>query len=130
MQSHELGERGEEIAAEYLRNAGYEILARRFKRSGGEIDIVCCRRERGDLSLLVFVEVKTRRPSLWGRPEQAVSKGKMHRMYRTAQKYLFEKSISDVLCRFDVMAVYWVSGRLEVEHFEDAFGAMELMNMD
>ena len=130
MRSHELGEEGEEIAAAFLQNAGYEILARRFKRLGGEIDIICCLRDRGDVSLIVFVEVKTRRPTLWGRPEQAVSPAKMRRMYQTAKKYVYEKSLPDVMCRFDVMAVYWIKGRLEIEHFEDAFGPAELMDME
>lgn len=130
MQPYELGERGEDAAAEYLEHRGYEILARRFKRRGGEIDIVCCLRERGEVSLVVFVEVKTRRPSLWGRPEQAVSITKMRRLYRTARRYIHETSRYNILCRFDVMAVYWIKGRLEVEHFIDAFGPADLMNMD
>ncbi len=130
MRSHELGEKGEDIVAEYLQANGYEILARRYKRRGGEIDVVCCLRERNDITLLVFVEVKTRRPTQWGRPEQAVSKQKMGRIYRTARIYVHEHKLTEVLCRFDVMAVYWINGRLEIDHFEEAFGLGELMDMD
>ena len=130
MQSHRLGERGEAEATEYLRSRGYEILELRYKRRGGEIDIICQLRERREVSLIVFVEVKTRRPSLFGRPEQAVSRQKLRRIYRTAQVYLHEHPHPGILCRFDVMAVYSIRGRLEIEHFEDAFGAFDLLDME
>lgn len=130
MKSSELGEMGEDAAAEYLQRQGYEILARRYYKRVGEIDIICCRRKRGRVDLIVFVEVKTRSPSRFGRPEQAVSRSKMRRLYRTAQAYLYEHSLSEVLCRFDVMAVYWIGGRLEIDHFQEAFGLGELMDMD
>ena len=130
MQSQELGEIGEDVAAEYLQGKGYEILSRRYRQRFGEIDIVCCRRDEADVGLLVFVEVKTRSPTAFGRPEQAVSRQKMRRIYRTAKAYLYENPHPGVLCRFDVMAVYSLRGRLEIEHFEEAFGLSDLMDMD
>ena len=50
-----LGISAESRAAAYLVAKGYRILARRWKRPAGEIDIVARRRK-----LLVFVEVKAR----------------------------------------------------------------------
>jgi putative endonuclease len=130
VQPYALGEAGEDVAAEYLQSQGFDILAKRFKRPGGELDVIGCLRDDCEVKLIVFVEVKARRPSLFGRPEQAVSKQKMRRMYRTAHIFLHERGYSGVLCRFDVMAVYWMKGRLEIEHFEEAFGLSELMDMD
>jgi putative endonuclease len=130
MESHRLGVDGEDAAADYLRQRGYEILARRYTTRGGELDIICCLREAGSVSLVVFVEVKTRRPTVFGRPEQAVSKTKMRNIYRTARVFIHEHRHDDVLCRFDVIAVYWIKGRLEIDHFEEAFGLGELMDMD
>jgi putative endonuclease len=130
MKPHELGKHGEDAAAEFMQAKGYEILAKRYKRSTGELDVVCCMRDDCDVALIVFVEVKARSPSLFGRPEQAVSRRKMRRMYRTARIYIHENGYSGILCRFDVIAVYWMKGRLEIEHFEEAFGLEALMDMD
>ena len=50
------GQRGENVAARYLRNLGYKIIIRNFRCPLGEIDIIA-----KDGRTLVFVEVKTRR---------------------------------------------------------------------
>jgi len=130
MKPSELGKNGEDDAAEYLQGLGYEILARRYKRRAGEIDIVCCLRDEGVIKVVVFVEVKSRSIASFGRPEQAITRSQMRRIYRAAKVFLYEQSIENVLCRFDAVAVHSVRGRLEIEHFEDAFGVMEFMDMD
>ena len=53
--TREAGDRGEAMAAEYLRENGYEILASQFRCRFGEIDLIA---RRGDI--LCFVEVKLR----------------------------------------------------------------------
>lgn len=130
MRSHDLGSDGEDIAAEYLEENGYEILDRRYKRRGGELDIVCCERDAGSISLLVFVEVKTRSPSAFGGPAQALSRQKIRRIYRTAEIYLHEHPAPGVLCRFDFIAVHAINGRLEIDHYKEAFGLLDFMDMD
>lgn len=50
------GQRGETLAAWFLRLKGYRILARRQRTPRGEIDLVA---KRG--RMIVFVEVKTRK---------------------------------------------------------------------
>ena len=130
MRAHKLGIAGEETAAKYLKSKGYEILSTRFKRHGGEIDIVCSVDTPDDGEIIVFVEVKTRSPNAFGRPEMAVSRQKMKRIYRTAERFLHENPSPGTLCRFDVVAVYSVAGRLEVDHFKAAFTQVDLMDMD
>ena len=130
MNPYDLGEMGEDEAAEFLQGAGYEILERRYRRRPGEIDIVCCLRDDTEIKTIVFVEVKTRSPSRFGRPEQAVTKSKLRRIYRAAKVFMHENRYRNVLCRFDVVAVYFKSGRLEIDHFEEAFSAIELLDMD
>lgn len=39
--SQELGQWGEEVAYKYLKNKGYTILDRNFRKKWGEIDIIC-----------------------------------------------------------------------------------------
>jgi putative endonuclease len=50
-----IGQKGEEIASNYLKNKGYEIITRNYRKKFGEIDII----GRSPDSILVFVEVKT-----------------------------------------------------------------------
>ena len=47
--TREAGDRGEAMAAEYLRENGYEILASQFRCRFGEIDLIA---RRGRYSLL------------------------------------------------------------------------------
>ncbi|GLU46590.1 YraN family protein [Nocardiopsis ansamitocini] len=63
----ELGRRGEEVAAAYLRRAGMRVLDRNWRRADGEIDIVA----RWGTTLVV-VEVKTRTGTRFGGPVEAV----------------------------------------------------------
>ena len=51
-----LGRLGEDLAAQYLAEQGFAILARNVRTPYGEIDLLA---QQGDL--VVFVEVKTRR---------------------------------------------------------------------
>src|SRR5947208_14035660 len=66
------GARGERLACRYLKRNGYKVLVRNFRgRSGGEIDIVCPNNDTR-----VFVEVKTRESTDFGRPVDAVAQPK------------------------------------------------------
>ncbi len=111
-QHNEIGTIGEDIAEEYLRRLGYEIVTRNFRRPYGEIDIVA--RERG--GLLVFVEVKTVSWETGGpdplvsyetgyRPEENVHPQKLRRLARTIEAYLMGIKYKGEW-RFDVMAVF------------------------
>jgi len=113
----ELGRRGEEAAARYVRSLGYEILERGLRLLRGEIDIVA---RRG--GTLVFIEVKTRAGSACGRPEESVTPAKQAQIRRIAQAYLARHRSGDAPCRFDVIAVsFRADGRPAVSHFADAF---------
>ncbi|MGH7866416.1 MAG: YraN family protein, partial [Candidatus Dormibacteraceae bacterium] len=79
---HELGRRGEEIAADFLAKRGYRIINRRFRTRSGEIDLVCGRGE-----VVVLVEVKTRSHDCWGSPAEAVDRQKRGYLERAAREY-------------------------------------------
>ncbi|WP_312353675.1 YraN family protein, partial [Aminipila sp.] len=66
-----LGFQGEEVASNYLKNKGYQVLERNFRCKMGEIDIIACIHKT-----LVFVEVKTRRNLKFGLPCEAITKNK------------------------------------------------------
>lgn len=115
-----IGDRGEQIAANYLRRKGYKIVCRNFRSAHGEIDLVAASRD-----CLVFVEVKTRKDDearfeRYGLPCEAVDKSKQRHILYTARIYL-EKHPSDKAMRFDVVEVFLGDGA-RVNHIENAFG--------
>lgn len=108
------GKIGEDRAVEYLKNKGYEILQRNFHSRFGEIDIIAQLKE-----CIVFLEVKTRKSTVYGRPCEFVTPKKMEKIIKTAMIYLGNR---DVEMRFDVIEVYMNNGICEIEHIENAFG--------
>lgn len=96
----ELGERGEDFAAKFLRRRGYKILVRRFKTRGGEIDLVC-----RDGAWLVFVEVKTRETEQLGAPSESVNHEKQRHLSKAALDYLRLLNNPQIQWRFDIVEV-------------------------
>ena len=110
-----LGQRGEDLAASYLKKKGYKIIHRNFKTMIGEIDIIA--RDGDDL---VFIEVKTRESLEYGHPFESVNKNKRRKIANVAMLYL--KRLKDIPpCRFDVVSVYYEQGRAEFNLIQDAF---------
>jgi len=112
-----LGKHGEDLACDELRRRGYTILDRRFRTRCGELDIVA-----RDGEVMVFVEVRARSSGNFGHAFESVTWQKRHRLRRMAASYLFLKHLSDVACRFDVVAVTRdASGSCTVEVLQGAF---------
>ena len=113
LQRRALGTSGEQLAAEWYEERGYEILARNWRCPEGELDLIV-----GNGRELVFCEVKTRTTDAFGVPAEAVTRDKQARVRRLAARWLAtagprrSRSI-----RFDVAAV--VGGRVEI--LEGAF---------
>ena len=105
----------EAAAAKYLKERGYEILVRNFCGRNGEIDIIA--KEGGTL---VFAEVKYRKSSDYGMPQEAVDRRKIGRIVRTARYYLLKEGLpEDTPCRFDVVMI--LGGEISV--IQNAFDA-------
>lgn len=124
MTTKDIGDRGEEIAAGYLEDKGYTVIDRNYRYEKAEVDLVCFKPfatyERG--GELVFVEVKTRSGTGFGRPEEAVTEAKKRRLLRVAEAYLYERKLDGSPCRFDVVSILLTPGREpRIEHFENAF---------
>ena len=109
---------GEDLAVRELERRGYAVLARRYRRRSGEIDIIAA-----DGRTVVFVEVKTRDGQDYGSASAAVTALKQRRLIATARDYLSRQRLVDVPCRFDVVAVYLTGAgpEPEVEVFQNAF---------
>ena len=108
---------GERFAERILCDAGLTIVTRRFRRRGGELDLVAL-----DGPTLVFVEVKTRRTGPYGEAVQAVSWTQRQRLAAIARRYLRETGQAWRPARFDVVAVTSDNaGRLSARWIRDAF---------
>lgn len=113
-----LGNRGERVAARFLRQAGFRIVARQYGNRWGEIDLIAL-----DGETIVFVEVKTRRSDSAGHPAEAVTFKKQQTMTRMALSYLKRRGLLERSARFDVVAITWPleAGEPKIEHFRNAF---------
>lgn len=117
----ELGVFGEYAACEILKMKDYIILERNWHCISGEADIIAI-----DGDCLVFVEVKTRKGTGKGFPEEAVTARKRTKYERIAECYLNEYDGANARIRFDVMSIILLaSGRAYAKHIINAFGQGE-----
>jgi len=107
-----VGREAEDRAAEFLIQAGYTIVTRRFKVLRGEIDLVAL-----DGDVLVFVEVKARFTPGYD-PTTAVGPAKRKALFRAGQAYLQHVEEPDREIRFDLVAID-PSG---IQHLQDILG--------
>ncbi|MDZ7876834.1 MAG: YraN family protein [Saprospiraceae bacterium] len=112
---NEIGQRGEDIAADYLTQKNYTILDRNWRCGRAEIDVVAMHG-----TILVFAEVKTRSNDLFQRPESAVNEKKRRLLARAAVAYM-RKIGHEWAIRFDIIAIVKHDTQFFVDHFEDAF---------
>jgi putative endonuclease len=113
----QLAERGEDWAQRFVQEMGWIVVARNYRRKGGqgEIDLVAV---EGDT--LVFVEVKTRSSAETGEPERAVHRAKEKLLGRTAEEYIRMATLEGMAIRFDVVSLV-MGETTKVEYLRDAF---------
>lgn len=113
----DVGARGEKLAADYLKERGYKIIQRNFRCREGEIDIIA---EKGDC--LVFVEVRTKKNTAFGTPEESVTLSKREKLVSLANAYLQAYDKPPLAWRIDVVAVeLGPNNRVSrLEHIENA----------
>lgn len=112
---YELGKRGEEEAAKYLQSKGLYILHRNWRSGRKEIDIVA-----RDGEEVAFVEVKTRRNTEFGRPEEAIDDRKIRHIVSSADAYVRRYKV-DLPIRFDIVTVVGTEPPYVIEHIPEAF---------
>jgi putative endonuclease len=108
------GNKGEDLAANFLTEKGYEIVARNYRYKHAEIDIIARLK-----NFLVFVEVKTRSSSAFGEPENFVNKHKAGKIMEGAEQFMIDNAYHGNI-RFDIISIK-LSTTPSLEHFEDAF---------
>lgn len=117
MNRQQSGRRGEREAERFLVDRGYRILERNWRSAHGEIDLIA-----GDGETIVFVEVKLRRGTAFGAPEEAVTPAKQRHLVDSAQDYLEQKGMEGADWRIDVVAIELRPGGAiaRLDHFPDA----------
>jgi putative endonuclease len=111
MAHHNLtGSLGEQMAVKYLLDKGYTIIHRNWRHGNWEVDIIANKK-----NTLHFIEVKTRRTSTFGYPEDDVSKNKIRYLMCAAEEFLLLypewKSI-----QFDILSIT-IERNKEVQFF-------------
>ena len=116
MRAHDLGQRSETLAADYLQQHGWQVLERNYRSGHKEIDIIA-RRD----ALVAFVEVKARAGSGYGHPFEAITWKKRREIAQVAQVWLCRHGSPAYAYRFDAIAVRWSGQSHTIEHAEDAW---------
>ena len=110
----EIGAWGESVAADWLAEHGYQIIARNIRTPYGEIDIIA---QQGDVT--IFVEVKTLTSSKEFFPEKNITLKKQQHMLNAAQYYTAEHEIDHF--QIDAIAVEGTPGsKPAITYFENA----------
>lgn len=114
-QHNDTGKWGEELAADFLRKNGYQIMERNWRFGHRDLDIIARSPEGNEV---VFVEVKTRSGDIITKPEDAVDVRKIRSIGYCANAFVKQFNIADLL-RFDIVGRN--KDEAEIEHVKDAF---------
>lgn len=114
MFKNKIGKKGEDLACTFLEKKGYKVIARNFRKKIGEIDIVA---EKGDT--IVFIEVKTRKNTKFGLPQEYVNNKKIEKILKAASIFLSENRLWHRPVRFDVIGITVKDEEIKIEHEQD-----------
>lgn len=118
--SRSTGQAAERYAGEFLRRQGYRVLATNVRYRLGEIDLVC-----DDQGILVFVEVRARKPGRFGSAAETLTRAKRARVVRAVELYLTTENVPPSRpVRIDVVAITLDANGdpKDAELIQDAFG--------
>lgn len=113
------GRWAEDLAAAWLEANGHMVLDRNYRFLKAEVDIVAF-----DQKEIVFVEVRSLKSTLFGRPEETITEAKKRLIYQASEAWLHERRMDGARIRFDVIAVVGSPGDPsppEITCFRNAF---------
>ena len=113
--TREKGSVAEEIAIDYLKKNGYEILAQNWYNHHHELDIIA--RKNG---LVAIVEVKSLASAYLREPYQSVNRNKQRMIISATNAYIRKHNINDDV-RFDIISIIMNMNEPQIEHIENAF---------
>jgi putative endonuclease len=109
------GNQGEQLAADFLEQKGFEIVVRNYRYKHSEIDLIVKK-----ANWLIFVEVKTRSSPAYGYPEEFVDSKKVKMILEGAEHYIYAIDWQHNV-RYDIVSVLLRNGKPDIVHLEDAF---------
>jgi len=117
MNRKDTGDRGENLARNYLKKKGYRILETNYRCRTGEIDIVAGRKKN-----IVFVEVRTKTDNSFGTPSESVTRDKKEKLISSSLMYLSEHDMTQLPWRIDFIGIEMTKeGEVNrIEHIENA----------
>lgn len=117
MASHlHTGNSGEELATAFLQEKGFHILERNWRFGHWEVDIIASLDD-----CLHFVEVKTRKSTLYGLPEDDVSRKKLTAIINAAEQYQIMYPEWQRI-QFDIVSILLKKGQApEIFFIEDVY---------
>ena len=114
-QNNELGEKGEQLAVDFLLKNNYKIIERNYRFQKAEVDIIAQKKD-----ILAIVEVKTRSTADFGDPQDFVKPKQIQRLVKAVDEYVTVNDL-DVEVRFDIIAIVKEGKGFNIEHLENAF---------
>ncbi len=110
---------GENLASRYLENKGYDIKARNYRTSFGEIDVIASHED-----IITFIEVKTRSHCSITNATSNISRAKKIKISRSALQYIADLPADLAYeTRFDVIILFHDThtDTYQIQHIENAF---------
>jgi len=119
--NYKKGRLGEQIAKDFLIKKGYRIIEQNFQTRFGELDIIATRD-----NLLVFIEVKLKTGTDFGRPEEMITQKKLLQIKNTAEMFLVqEKALKAIFKQYRIDAICIILENnvvKELKHYENITG--------
>jgi putative endonuclease len=112
-----IGKNAETLAEEYIKDKKFKIIKKNFKfGKTGEIDIIAY-----DGDILVFLEIRSKASKEYGDPISSITPGKIKKIRKTAEGYLYVNNISNTEIRFDVITVDFTGEMPKLDYIPYAF---------
>ncbi len=110
-----IGELGEDLAVEVLKDKDYKIMERNAENKFGEIDIVAAKD-----NVVVFVEVRSKIGKDFGLPEETIGFHKKRKLIKNAKRYIKLNNIENPY-RIDVIGIVFSKNRevLRKKHYKN-----------
>lgn len=99
------GKVGEDLGWSFVEQQGYTILEKNWRHSRWEVDIIASKD-----NVLHFVEIKTRRSSNYGLPEERVGNKKIQNLINAAEEYLYGHPQWKRI-QFDILSILLINGK-------------------
>ncbi|GIW62885.1 MAG: hypothetical protein KatS3mg090_0711 [Patescibacteria group bacterium] len=109
-----MGNKGEQIALDYLLKQGYSLVVRNYYTRYSEIDLVVKKDNR-----IIFCEVKLRKSFAKGKPFESVTNSKVSRLLKAIDWFLIQKpEFAEFVKSLWVISIVLINNKPEIQVLE------------